>query len=138
MAGYSRTRQRKLILELIHEAGGHLDAKELFRRAAEKDESISPATVYRSLNLFKQLGLIDQKRLGRPQCYYEAKKAPEHQHLVCRNCGKVLDFTCSLGEMVEKVKRENGFTVTRAEVYLEGYCSECAEEGSTAVPPLDP
>ncbi len=65
MQGHPQTRQRHLLLELIREANGHIDAKELFRLAVNKDSSISPATVYRSLNLFKQLGLIDEQRLGK-------------------------------------------------------------------------
>ena len=120
-----KTRQRQLMLELIQESKGHVNAKELFKRAIEKDTSISQATVYRSLNLFKQLGLIEEKHLGQPQCYYEVKHEPEHQHLVCQICGKVIDFTCPMSELLEKVKSEHGFIVTRAEVYLEGYCSEC-------------
>ncbi len=122
---YSKTRQRQLLLEVIQEAGGHIDARELLRRAMEKDKNISHATVYRSLNLFKEMGLIDEKRFGQAQCFYEAKHGPEHQHLVCKECGKVIDFACPLNEVLEKVKHENGFTVTRAEVYIEGYCFEC-------------
>jgi Fur family ferric uptake transcriptional regulator len=128
MQGHPQTRQRQLLLELIREAGGHIDAKELFKRATDKDKSISHATVYRSLNLFKQLGLIDEQRLGQVQCYYEIKHSPQHQHLVCHGCGKVIDFDCPVSEIVERVKREKGFTVTKAEVYLEGFCAECALE----------
>ena len=68
------TVQRRLLLELLREADGHIDAKELYRRASAKDESISPATVYRSLNLFKQLGVVDERRLGKVRCYYEIKQ----------------------------------------------------------------
>ncbi len=125
MAGHFKTRQRQILLELIREAGAHIDARELFRRAAEKDQSVSYATVYRSLTLFKQLGLIDEKRLGQARCCYEIKQSLQHQHLVCRDCGKVVDFDCPLNDLVDNVKRENKFTVTRAEVYLEGYCAEC-------------
>jgi Fe2+ or Zn2+ uptake regulation protein len=104
------------------EEKGHIDAKELYRRAAERDASISTATVYRSLNLFKHLGLIDEKRLGQGSCTYEIKKEQPHQHLVCRECGKIFDFECPLSEVVKRVRQEQGFVVTRAEVYLEGYC----------------
>lgn len=125
MINYSRTRQRELLMEMIREADGPVTARELLRRAMEQDNSISHATVYRNLNLFKQIGLINETRLGQAQCYYEAKKSPEHQHLMCQECGKVIEFTCPLQEIAEKVKLEKGFTVTRAEVYMEGYCCEC-------------
>jgi Fur family transcriptional regulator, ferric uptake regulator len=131
MQGHPQTKQRQLLLELLCEAKSHLDAKELFRMAVSKDSSISPATVYRSLGLFKQLGIIDEKRLGQARCYFEIKHSPRHQHLVCSGCSKVLDFDCPLSEIVDKVKQEQGFTVTKAEVYLEGYCSECAASKRT-------
>jgi Fur family transcriptional regulator, ferric uptake regulator len=125
MQGRPQTKQRQLLLGILCEAEGHMDAKELFKLAVNKDSSISPATVYRNLNLFKQLGLIDEKRLGQSHCYYEVKHATQHQHLVCSGCGKVIDFECPLSEIVARVKREQGFMVTKAEVYFEGYCSEC-------------
>ena len=125
---YPKTRQRELLLEVIKEAGGHIDARELLRRAQEKDRNVSHATVYRSLSLFKQLGLVNEKRFGQAQCFYEAKGSSEHQHLVCKECGKVIDFACPLSDILDKVKRENGFTVTRAEVYIEGYCADCCKK----------
>jgi len=129
LQGHLLTNQRRLLLELIRQAEGHIDAKELYRRASARDESISPATVYRSLNLFKQLGLVDERRLGKMRCYYEVKQPAEHQHLVCRGCGKVIEFKSPLiRRLVDKVQHEHGFKVTKAELYLEGYCLECDEK----------
>jgi len=127
--GHPLTSQRRLILELLRGAKGHIDAKELYRRASAKDESISPATVYRSLNLFKELGLVDQMRLGQVRCYYEIKQSPEHQHLVCQGCGKVIEFqNPHFNKLIKAVRDEHGFNVTKAELYLEGYCPECEEK----------
>jgi Fur family ferric uptake transcriptional regulator len=130
--GYSMTSQRRLLLELLRDAEGHIDAKELYRRASAKDDSIGHATVYRSLNLFKELGLIDEMRLGKIRCYYEIKQSLEHQHLVCRGCGKVIEFqNPHFQKLIEAVRREHGFRVTKAELYLEGYCPECEEKDQT-------
>ena len=129
MQEHPLTAQRQLVLKLIRDARGHIDAKELYRRASSKNESISPATVYRSLSLFKQLGLVDERRLGKMRCYYEIKQTPEHQHLVCQGCGKVIEFESPLiRKLVDKVQREHGFNVTKAELYLEGYCEQCKEK----------
>lgn len=129
--GHPLTVQRRLLLELLRQAEGHIDAKELYRRASARDESVSPATVYRSLNLFKQLGLIDERRLGKVRCYYEIRQSPEHQHLVCRGCGKVIEFQNPLVvKLIKAVRREHGFNVTKAELYLEGYCPGCEKEKS--------
>jgi Fur family ferric uptake transcriptional regulator len=130
MQGHFLTNQRRLLLGLIRDAEGHLDAKELYQRARARDESIGWATVYRSLNLFKELGLVDERRLGKVHCYYEIKQSPEHQHLLCRGCGKVIEFQNPyFNKLIKAVQREHGFNVTKAELYLEGYCTECKEKG---------
>jgi len=127
--GHSMTAQRQLLLELLRDADEHIDAKELYRRASARDESISPATVYRTLNLFKELGLVDEVRLGKICCYYEIKQSPEHQHLVCQGCGKIIEFQNPLiRRLIKTVQREHGFKVTKAELYLEGYCPECEKK----------
>ena len=123
------TTQRRLLLELLREADGHINAKELYRRASARDQSISPATVYRSLNLFKQLGLINERRLGKVSCYYEIKHSPEHQHLVCQGCGKVIEFESPLvRKLMDTVQEEYGFKAKRIELYLEGCCQECEDK----------
>jgi len=130
--GHLSTSQRRLLLELLGEAEGHIDAKELYRRASAIDDSISPATVYRSLNLFKELGLIEERRLGRVRCYYEMKQSPEHQHMICQGCGRVMEFKTPLvQELVDMIQREHDFKVTKAELCLEGYCEKCREEADS-------
>jgi Fur family ferric uptake transcriptional regulator len=127
--GYPLTNQRRLLLKLLREAEGHMNAKELYRRASARDQSISPATVYRSLNLFKQLGLIDERRLGKVCCYYEIKHSPEHQHLVCRGCGKVIEFESPLVRtLMDTIQEKYGFKATKVELYLEGCCQECEDK----------
>jgi Fur family ferric uptake transcriptional regulator len=123
------TPQRRLLLSIMREAGKHLDAKELYRRAIERDPNISLATVYRTLRLFEQQGLIDESHLGQMRCYYEMKHRGEHQHLVCRGCGQVVDFESPLiRNLVAEVQQKNNFSVTKIQLYLEGYCHKCKEE----------
>jgi Fe2+ or Zn2+ uptake regulation protein len=134
MKGRLVTSQRTLLLDLIKKAGGHISAKELYRRASMRNESISLATVYRSLQLFKELGLIEERRLGQVCCRYEMKDSAEHQHLVCRSCGKVIEFDSPLiRELVETLKYEHGFHLIKVELYMEGYCRECVKEASEIV-----
>jgi Fur family transcriptional regulator, ferric uptake regulator len=131
MQGHLMTNQRRLLLELISQADGHIDARELYRLANSNGEFISPATIYRSLNLFKQLGLIDERRLGKVRCYYEIKRSSEHQHLVCRCCGKIIEIESPLiRKLVVKIQNEHRFRVTKVELYLEGYCEKCEEESA--------
>jgi len=98
--------------------------------AMDKDPHISLATVYRSLRLFKELGLVEERRLDEAYCYYEIKGSTEHYHMICTACGLVMEFESPLvGDLVEEVRRNTDFNVTRAVLYLEGYCSKCADRG---------
>ena len=131
MGGRVVTSQRHLLLRLIRRAGGHMTAKELYRLASSRNESISLATVYRTLQLFKELGVIEERRLGQVYCYYEIKESREHQHLVCRCCGKVTEFeSLPIRKLVEKVGRDHGFNTTKIELYMEGNCQQCTKEAS--------
>ena len=128
------TAQRKLLLSLIKKAGGHISAKELYRRASRRNQSISLATVYRTLQLFKELGLVEERRLGQIYCHYEMKDSAEHQHLVCTSCGKVIEFESPLiRKIIEALKHEHGFNLTKVELLIEGYCQECAKDASDMV-----
>jgi Fe2+ or Zn2+ uptake regulation protein len=123
------TPQRRLLLDTLHGAKGHLDARELYRRAVEKDPHISLATVYRNLRLFKELGLVDERRLDEAHCYYEIKRAREHYHMVCTACGQVVEFESPLvSDLVAEVQRNSDFHVTKAVLYLEGYCPGCKDK----------
>ncbi len=122
------TNQRRLLLDLLGKVKGHIDAKELYRRASARDKSISQATVYRTLRLFKEQGLIKERMLGKVRCCYEISGLPEHHHLICQGCGKVMEFNNPhFDKLIEAIKDEHGFKVTKAELYLEGYCPECEE-----------
>ena len=122
------TPQRRLLLSTMEAAGTHLDAKELYRRASEKDAGISLATVYRNLRLFREQGLIEERHLGQLRCAYEIKRSGEHQHLRCRGCGRVIEFQSPLvRQLLAEVQQKNDFCVTRIELYLEGYCHRCKE-----------
>ena len=123
------TAQRELIWGILQEAGTHIDAKELYRRSVERDPKVSVATVYRSLRLFKERGLVDERRLGQVRCYYEIKRVGEHHHLVCHGCGRVIEFESPLIQtLVTEMRRKNKFRVIKAELCLEGYCERCERE----------
>jgi len=128
LKGRPVTSQRRLLLSLIKKSGGHVSAKELYRRATRINESISLATVYRSLQLFKELGLVEERRLGQMYSHYEIKESTEHQHFVCRSCGKVIEFDSPLfNQLAEEIQRDYSFILRKVEVYMEGYCKDCAK-----------
>ncbi len=129
MENYRQSSQRQLLLKLISEVNGHIDAKELYRRANAQDNSVSTATVYRSLNLFKELGIVDERSLGQGHYCYEVSGKPDHCHVVCQGCGKIVEFETPLvNQLVEAAQREHGFNITKTELYLKGYCPWCERE----------
>jgi Fe2+ or Zn2+ uptake regulation protein len=126
VSGCSVTNQRRLLLELIQEAQGHLDADELFRRAKKHKPRISLATVYRNLKLFKELGFIAESNLGETHSHYEIKGAVEHHHLVCLSCGLIIDFDSPLISAAKtRIQKEKGFDIVSSQVKMEGYCPKC-------------
>ncbi len=135
-SGRRLTDQRQLLLELLQEHGGHLDAHELYRLAQERDPRLNLSTVYRTLSLLRDLGLVDEQHLGEDHHHYELKAPATHYHLVCRNCGSVIEFTSPLIEQLkEAVGRELGYTIADAQVDLLGTCANCRV---TVQPPAAP
>ena len=127
--GKRSTAQRQLLLEIIRGAEGHLGADELYQQARQRHPALSLSTVYRSLRLFKELGLVEEHQFDGAHRRYEVKSRMRHYHLLCLGCGQVLEFQCPSAERVKsKLSREEGFKVTDAEVCLTGYCSKCQEQ----------
>lgn len=127
-SGRRLTGQRKLLLDLIQAQPGHVDAHELHRLAQERDPEISLATVYRTLAVLRELGLVDELHLGEEHHHYEIKPTTTHHHLVCAGCGQVVEFRSALTERLRRtVAREHDFQITETRVDLVGYCAACRE-----------
>ena len=126
------TAQRSLLLDLIRQSGGHLDADELYRRAREQQPRLSLSTVYRSLRLFKQLQLIDELHFEENHHHYEGRSPREHHHLVCLGCGRVVEYESPLIQQLKAdMGREKGFRITSAEFNLAGFCARCWRKKSS-------
>ncbi len=128
-AGRRATSQRTLLLKIIQEAQGHLDAPELFRLARETDPRISLSTVYRTLTMLKEMGLVNELHFAEEHHHYEVKPPAEHFHLVCLGCGQVIEFESPLTEQLKaELTARHGFTITSTAIDLAGYCSECRQQ----------
>jgi Fur family ferric uptake transcriptional regulator len=127
--GVRLTRQRQILLDLIDQSGRHLDAESLYSLAQQKDPKLNRVTVYRTLKLLKQGGLVDELDLmhyGGDQHYYETRLKQEHAHVICLRCGKVEEF---FGEPLQKLRRQVethfGFQIVIARTEIGGYCAHC-------------
>ena len=126
------TAQRSLLLEVIRQSHGHLDASEIYLRARSKDPRISLSTVYRNLNLLKEMGLISELHLDEEHHHYELREEADHYHLICSGCERVIEFESPLvGRLIAQVSEGEGFSIERVHMDLVGLCPECrAKSGS--------
>ena len=132
--GVRLTRQRELLFEIIHNSHAHLNADRLYELAKERDPKISRVTVYRTLKVLKQEGLIDELDLLHhegDQHYYETRLKREHAHVVCLRCGAVKEFFGRpLQNLKEQIESDFGFRILVARTEVGGYCADC--QGSVA------
>ncbi|MFW6126488.1 MAG: Fur family transcriptional regulator [Chloroflexota bacterium] len=128
-SGRRLTSQRCLILDVLRESEEHLDAEAVYNRARGRAAGISLATVYRTLTLLKEMGLVEEHRLGEGHSHYEAVHDEPHYHFTCRRCGKVIEFDAPLVNTIRRrLCEEEGVEVTRAHLHLSGYCKDCREQ----------
>ena len=100
--GLRMTLPRKIILEVIEAAEDHPDVDEWYRRAVEKDRSISIATVYRTIKLFEEAGIIEKLDIGDGRSRYE-EAGEHHEHLIDVESGEIIEFQ---NEELEEMKRQ--------------------------------
>ncbi|MFC2040054.1 Fur family transcriptional regulator [Chloroflexota bacterium] len=127
-AGLRITRQRALILEVL--GYGHLSADEIYVRARQSEPRLNLSTVYRTLQAFKREGLVEEIHLDEGHHHYEIKSPnPNHYHLICLGCGKLIEFEFPLAENIrKKVPQVQGFQITAAELRLAGFCPSCRDK----------
>jgi Fe2+ or Zn2+ uptake regulation protein len=127
--GIRMTQQRRAILSVMETASKHLDASQILRKAQRLDASIDRSTVYRTLQLLKRQGLIDELDLmhihGEGH-YYERKLGRDHIHMACLRCGKITEFVSDMFERLkQQVEKDCRFRVLVSRLEIGGYCSAC-------------
>ena len=91
--GYRLTPQRLMVLETLHEAEGHISAPAIFARVQAKYPYVNKSTVYRALQLLKDLDLVTETKLGEDTLYYHHAEKGHHHHLICEQCGKAVEIS---------------------------------------------
>ena len=127
--GVRLTRQRKILLDLIDKSGKHLDAESLYQMARLQDPKLNRVTVYRTLNMLKAAGLVDELDLmhhSGDQHDYETRMKREHAHVICLRCGKVEEyFGEPLLQIRHQVQESMGFQILLTRTEIGGYCANC-------------
>ena len=127
--GLRLTRQRRVLLQVIEGAQRHLDAATILRRARRLDPTVHRVTVYRTLDLLKRHGLIDELDLlhirGEGH-YYESHGPRDHIHIACLRCGKVREFESHLFEELKaQIEKDLNLKITMTRTEIGGYCANC-------------
>ncbi|MGM0472095.1 MAG: Fur family transcriptional regulator [Bacillota bacterium] len=123
------TSQRLTIIEvLIEHSNQHLTVKEIYDLTCQKNKSIGLATVYRTLDLLVETGLVIKRNFADGSAKYEIRvpHCSEHNHLICKECGKIIEVNDLLPDnFTRTVEGKTGFKVTDYSIKIYGYCAEC-------------
>lgn len=130
--GRRLTRPRQLVLEILEESQGHLDAETIYKRARERDTGIGLATVYRTLAFLKEIGMVYEYKFGEDHGHFEvAQDDRPHYHFTCINCGQVIEFQSpQVMDMADKLCKKEGWQVVEVNLHFSGYCAKCRPAGN--------
>jgi Fur family transcriptional regulator, ferric uptake regulator len=134
------THQRRILVDHVFERHAHFDADELIASLAGKPDAgvVSRPTVYRTLNELVEAGLLRKMTLGGRAVYEHDYGYPQHDHLHCQVCDKLIEFQADeLAEIREAVAREHNFRVTGHRLIITGTCRECSRTRHRRQSPLD-
>ncbi|MBS0559960.1 MAG: transcriptional repressor [Proteobacteria bacterium] len=135
--GLKMTGQRRVIARVLSEAGDHPDVEELYRRASALDQHISIATVYRTVRLLEEKGILERRDFGGGRARYEPTEHGHHYHLIDIDTGKVIEFEDAEHQrMMRRVAERLGFDLVSMRLELFG--RRRAAEPAAARPEADP
>lgn len=137
--GLRITESRKAVLKILVESEEHLSAEDVYMKVHEIYPSIGLTTVYRTLELFTNTGIVNKFEFGDGRARYEVVHDSEtekhHHHLICKNCGKIIDYFEFMNEEKELIKKTEDklserykFDIERHIIQFYGICSKCRKE----------
>ena len=127
------TAPRRAIIEAVFSTESHFTAEELLAWAHRRDKRVSRATVYRTLPLLTESGLVREMDFGGDHKFYDPNYAgrPHHNHIICQDCGKIVEFESRQIEQLEKeISRRLGFTVKTHRLQITATCDEFRKLGA--------
>ena len=126
--GLRATSQRVVMHRLLRDHARHVSAEELLSEASERLPGVSLPTVYATLELFEQLGVVRRVNGGGGTLLWDTR-GDAHHHMICRRCGRIEDMEVPVDlDRVRRSAAKSGFEPDRAEVVVSGLCASCAAE----------
>ena len=126
--GYRLTPQRMLVLSAIENSDDHISAEEIYAQVIDRYSHVNISTIYRNLELLKRLGLVTETDLGGGRVRYHPADKGHHHHLVCQECGRVIDLDESvLYPLKDILLREYQFSADMRHLAIFGRCKKCSQ-----------
>ena len=124
--GYRLTPQRLMILSAIHSSDHHISAEEIYAQVCARYPNVNISTVYRTLELLKELGLVTETDLGGGKFRYHSVEKGHHHHLICRKCGRIFELDEAVLNPIEgTILRKYGFKADLSHLAVFGNCVQC-------------
>ena len=128
--GLKYTEQREIVLSILLHAKEHLTAEEVYNeiKKEHRESNIGIATVYRALSFLEEVDLITSITFGTDGKKYESNSKSHHDHLICTECGKIIEFIDDeIEKRQDKIAKKNKFKITSHSMQLYGTCEVCQE-----------
>jgi len=124
------TPERFAILDAVLQTPGHFDADALYYRLISTGVKVSKATVYNTLGLLQECGLVSKYRFAESTSRYEkAFGRPHHHHMICLSCGDIIEFTNQRLERIqEEIADSNDFSIQSTTIQVFGTCTRCTKK----------
>jgi len=130
-SGRRITRQRRLVMHVLQDNPGHLEAEAVYALAKASDPNVSLPTVYRTLAVLKEIGLVKDYTLGEDHAHFETVPETPHYHFACLKCGQVVEFDApQVTQVVHALSKRERLQVTDVHLFISGYCAECQKAGA--------
>ncbi len=125
--GFKLTPQRRLIVDIIHDAHHHLSAEEIIDQVQKRMPGVNKSTIYRTLDLLEQTGAVYKSESNDRFIYHHAEEG-HHHHLVCGRCGKTVECSADLfGPIERSLVKRYGFSADFKHLVIEGLCQSCKD-----------
>lgn len=126
--GLKYTEQREIVLSILLQADEHLTAEEIYNKIKKEypESNVGIATVYRALSFLEEVDLIASITFGTDGKKYESNTKSHHDHLICTDCGKIIEFVDEeIERRQDKIAKANKFKITSHSMQLYGLCDSC-------------
>jgi len=131
--GLRLTAQRRAIVDAVFATDEHFTADQLIAWSQQRDRTVSRATVYRTLPLLTESGLVQEMDFGKNRKIYDPNYAahPNHNHIICQDCDKIIEFESDkISRLDDEISQRFGFSVSAQRVQITGTCEELKRSGN--------